>query len=94
MTEDKLSRISEMLSECKGILKMANAALPSEMEEIIYEPGKKQTGTDLLPEPNFTEQKWTSIQQRLRTKQQKEGQQQDQQRKMDRQQKHTHDKTI
>ena len=94
MNEDKLHRVNDMLIERKAILKMANAALPSDMEKITYVSGDKQTGKELLPEPNFPERQRASIQRKIRDNQKKEGQPVNEQRTMEAHRKQTYDQTL
>ena len=82
-TEVKLKRIQDLLKECKAILKMANAALPEEIEQITYEPAVPQSITEILPEPRFAQPHKPSIQQRLRDAQTRERQQTHEQRIME-----------
>ena len=94
VNEDKLHRVNDMLIERKAILKMANAALPSDMEKITYVSGDKQTGKELLPEPNFPERQRASIQRKIRDNQKKEGQPVNEQRTMEAHRKQTYDQTL
>lgn len=94
VTEEKLNKISGMLKEYKAILKMANAALPDDAEKIIYTPGRRQTGAEILPEPEFRKPQKASIRQRLKDHAKEDMQRSENQREMDVQKKHNHDQTL